>query len=252
MNMHHALSAKAMIPDVAEEAFPAPRPSVAADAPSGHGASRYQPTGRPRMVSLSIVLALHVGAFCLLRAMTDIDAKRIHSVPLVVQLLPLDRPPPPKPPAPKRQKPDLPRQRTPQIVAPPPLVETPAVAPPVVRTVATSPPPAPAAVVENLAPAPSNEPVVSNDLALKLISAYPPTYPVASRRNREQGVVLLELVVGEDGRVEEILVKRSSGFANLDRAALVAVRRWRWSPTIINQQAVRVRGVVRIPFELRS
>lgn len=250
--MHQTVSAKAMAPDMAEEAFFGPRLSVAADATVGNGASRYQPTGTPRIASLGIVLVLHLGAFFLVSAMTDIDVKRTHSVPLVVELLPLDRPPPaPKPPAPKRQKPDLPRLTVPQAIAPPLLVETPAVAAPL-PTVAISPPPAPAVVVENPEPASSNEPVASDNLALKLISANPPTYPVASRRNREQGVVLLELVVGIDGRVEELSVKRSSGFENLDRAALVAVRRWRWSPTVINQQAVRVRGVVRIPFELRS
>lgn len=241
-----------MAPDVAEEAFFGPRLSVAADATLGNRASRYQPTVTPRIVSLGIVLVLHLGAFVLVSAMTDIDVKRIHSAPLVVKLLPLDRrPPAPKPPASKRQKPDLPPPIVPQIIAPPPLVETPAVAAPL-TTVAISPPPAPAVAVENPEPASSNEPVASDNLALKLIAANPPIYPVASRRNREQGVVLLELVVGVDGRVEEISVKRSSGFENLDRAALVAVRRWRWSPTVINQLAVRVRGVVRIPFELRS
>lgn len=252
MKMHQTVSVEAMIPDVGAEAFSAPHPSVAEDATLRYGGSRYRPTGRPRILSFGIVLALHVGVLCLLRTMTHIDIKRLHSVPLVMDLLPLDQPPPAQnPPAAKKREPELPRRSVPQIVAPPPLVHTPVAAPPV-TTVAVSPPPTPAIVVENPEPAASSEPVASDNLALKLISANPPTYPVASRRNREQGVVLLELVVGIDGRVEEISVRRSSGFENLDRAALAAVRRWRWSPTVINQQAVRVRGVVRIPFELRS
>ncbi|WP_321163790.1 energy transducer TonB [Sphingomonas sp. Leaf67] len=37
----------------------------------------------------------------------------------------------------------------------------------------------------------------------------------------------------------------------LDKAALGAVRRWRWSPTIVDGRPAQVKGFVRIPFELR-
>ena len=38
--------------------------------------------------------------------------------------------------------------------------------------------------------------------------------------------------------------------ARLDKAALDAVRRWRWSPMLRDGQAVAVRGLVEIPFTL--
>ncbi|MEE8563635.1 MAG: TonB family protein, partial [Alphaproteobacteria bacterium] len=54
-----------------------------------------------------------------------------------------------------------------------------------------------------------------------------PRYPWISRRRGEQGRVVLEVAVAADGRAKEVRVKRSSGFARLDRAALAAVRAWR-------------------------
>ncbi|MBJ7378314.1 energy transducer TonB, partial [Sphingobium sp.] len=47
-------------------------------------------------------------------------------------------------------------------------------------------------------------------------------------------------------------VSQSSGFARLDDAARDAVKGWRWKPTIRGGQPVRVRGVVEIPFILRT
>ena len=89
------------------------------------------------------------------------------------------------------------------------------------------------------------------DLATRMVSGKPPRYPVESRRKREQGVVLLALTVGLDGCVEDIRVARSSGSRHLDRAALDAVKRWRWAPMMRDGQPVLVKGVVEIPFVLQ-
>jgi TonB family protein len=47
-----------------------------------------------------------------------------------------------------------------------------------------------------------------------------PTYPLESRRLREEGTVVLNLLLGTSGRVEEIAVSASSGSPRLDKAAL--------------------------------
>jgi protein TonB len=49
-----------------------------------------------------------------------------------------------------------------------------------------------------------------------------------------------------------VSVSRSSGFARLDKAALDAVRRWRWSPLVRGGVPVMVRGIVDIPFVLQG
>ena len=55
-----------------------------------------------------------------------------------------------------------------------------------------------------------------------------PIYPISSRRLGEEGVVELKAMVLEDGRVAEVTVVQSSGFARLDESALRAVRQWRY------------------------
>ena len=60
----------------------------------------------------------------------------------------------------------------------------------------------------------------------------PPDYPAESRRRGEEGVVRLTLRIGSDGRVETAEVTGSSGYPALDRAALDAVRRWRFRPAV--------------------
>ncbi|HWU03496.1 MAG TPA: energy transducer TonB, partial [Novosphingobium sp.] len=99
------------------------------------------------------------------------------------------------------------------------------------------------------APAPAG-PVSGGDLSAKRIVTVNPVYPLESRRQREMGTVVLNLLLGTDGRVSEISVATSSGFARLDRAALDAVRKWRWAPTTRNGEPVMVRGIVPIPFVL--
>jgi protein TonB len=78
-----------------------------------------------------------------------------------------------------------------------------------------------------------------------------PTYPLESRRLREEGTVVLNLLLGTSGRVEEIAVSASSGSPRLDKAALDAVRKWRWAPVMRGGEPVMVRGTVKIPFAIR-
>jgi protein TonB len=66
----------------------------------------------------------------------------------------------------------------------------------------------------------------------------PPAYPLRARRSGEQGEVLLDVHVDESGRVTEIVLKRSSGSGMLDRAAISAVRDWRFQPATIGGEPV--------------
>lgn len=142
------------------------------------------------------------------------------------------------------------------IVAPKPVMELaraeeqiaavaepqPVVTPAVVAAPKAAPAAAPAA------PGPVSVP----NLNTNLLSGAPPAYPNASRRKREQGTVVLRLVISEDGRVVSAVVSRSSGFAALDEAAVAAVRKWRWSPTMSDGRAVSITGLVQIPFVLKE
>ncbi|HEY5672260.1 MAG TPA: energy transducer TonB [Malonomonas sp.] len=79
-----------------------------------------------------------------------------------------------------------------------------------------------------------------------------PVYPEVSRRRGQQGTVLLEVAVLDDGSVEKAIVTQSSGFRLLDRAALTAVRRWRFHPATSAGLVVASRVVVPVDFVLHN
>ena len=57
-----------------------------------------------------------------------------------------------------------------------------------------------------------------------------PDYPASARRRGVEGIVVALIEVHPDGRCENARVSESSGNDALDRAALTAVRRWRYDP----------------------
>jgi protein TonB len=77
----------------------------------------------------------------------------------------------------------------------------------------------------------------------------PPPYPSLARRRGYEGTVLLEVLVTEEGRVGELSVARSSGYKMLDRAALRAVRDWRFEPGTRGGRPMAM--AVRIPVRFR-
>ncbi|MFM1892145.1 MAG: hypothetical protein RLZ44_1222 [Pseudomonadota bacterium] len=80
-----------------------------------------------------------------------------------------------------------------------------------------------------------------------------PRYPVASRRRREQGVVLLKVRVTAEGSPEQVVIERSSGFADLDNAAASVVKeRWKFVPARQGEATVSAWVVVPLEFVLKD
>jgi protein TonB len=74
-------------------------------------------------------------------------------------------------------------------------------------------------------------------------------YPVDALRNGDEGTVLLRITVGADGVPYGIALARSSRSRSLDRAAMSAVRNWRFRPAMRNGQPVP--ATVQIPVSYR-
>jgi protein TonB len=77
-----------------------------------------------------------------------------------------------------------------------------------------------------------------------------PIYPVIARNAHIQGVVILEAVLDIHGRVESVSVLRSLPL--LDQAAVDAVRQWRFTPALLNGEAVPVVMTVTVNFTLQD
>lgn len=77
----------------------------------------------------------------------------------------------------------------------------------------------------------------------------PPAYPEVARAARVDGTVILEATIDEAGEVQNVKVLRSIPL--LDRAAVDAVRQWRYTPTRLNGVPVAVVMTVTVTFTLR-
>ena len=78
-----------------------------------------------------------------------------------------------------------------------------------------------------------------------------PEYPPASRRAGEAGTVTLKAFVGEDGRVSQVEVVKSSGFEKLDEAAVKEVQRnWRFVPGKEDGKPVSMWHTFAVTFKL--
>jgi protein TonB len=67
---------------------------------------------------------------------------------------------------------------------------------------------------------------------------------------REQGRVLVRVLVGVDGLAERIELKESSGSIRLDQAALETIRTWTFVPARRGDETVSAWVIVPITFTL--
>lgn len=79
-----------------------------------------------------------------------------------------------------------------------------------------------------------------------------PRYPPESRRIREQGLVVLRVLIDEAGHAKSIEVYRSSGHPRLDEAARSAVARAVFRPYIEGGIARAAAAIVPVEFSLRT
>jgi len=75
-----------------------------------------------------------------------------------------------------------------------------------------------------------------------------PTYPREALAQGIRGIVILDIVLDAQGKVESTTVMRS--VPGLDEAAIAAARQWEYAPTTVNGKAVRVRVTVPVVFSL--
>lgn len=92
-----------------------------------------------------------------------------------------------------------------------------------------------------------NTPHPSPNPAIPHVIVY---YPPLAQRLDEQGTVILKVLVLANGTVGDVEVVRSSGYTQLDAAALVEVGAWAYIPAIQNHRPVAAWTLVAINFRL--
>ena len=82
----------------------------------------------------------------------------------------------------------------------------------------------------------------------RLLTRVAPSYPPEAMQQRIEGTVRLHAVIGGDGRV--LSLQPVSGPPLLVEAAVIAVRQWRYAPTLFDGHRVQVNDDVRLVFRL--
>jgi protein TonB len=98
-------------------------------------------------------------------------------------------------------------------------------------------------------PAPVQKLRVSSGVAAgMLVQQVKPQYPQLAVQARIQGTVVLQAVIGKDGRVHELQLV--SGHPMLAPAAMEAVKQWRYRPYLLNGEPVDVDTQINVNFTL--
>jgi protein TonB len=105
----------------------------------------------------------------------------------------------------------------------------------------SEPPPSPG-------PKPILKPVSGGVLNGTAVYLPPPAYPEAAKRMRTQGVVSVDVILDETGKV--VAANASSGPVSLRDAAVQAALKAKFSPTKLSGQPVKVSGVINYKFTL--
>jgi len=93
-----------------------------------------------------------------------------------------------------------------------------------------------------------SEPVAVSEEAERalLIHSVNPAYPAEALAQKLHGPVVLQARVGRDGSVEDLKIVR--GYFILGRAAIAAVKQWRFQPYTVNGHAAATQTLITINF----
>ncbi len=82
------------------------------------------------------------------------------------------------------------------------------------------------------------------------VTKFQPEYPASARHAKIDGTVLIQVLVGKDGRVADAKIVKS--IPELDDAAVAAVRRWIFKPALSRGEPVAVWVAVPVKFTLEK
>jgi protein TonB len=157
--------------------------------------------------------------------------------------------PPPDPPKPEPPKPEPPKPTPPKPTPPKPRPAPPK------QVTQPQPPSADSTADAQPSSAPvaprASGPQTLDAAQVGVLTPASPIYPMRSKRNGDQGLVMVRVLIDTSGRPSQVLVQTSSGHSELDEAALSGVRAARFRPHIEAGVAQPVWVLYPINFKLQ-
>ncbi|HTT85569.1 MAG TPA: energy transducer TonB [Rhizomicrobium sp.] len=77
-----------------------------------------------------------------------------------------------------------------------------------------------------------------------------PIYPDSARAAGEQGTILIDVLIRSDGRLSKFRVAQSSGYGDLDDAAVQSVLNWHFAPATRDGDPVTDWTTVKVEYRL--
>jgi protein TonB len=90
--------------------------------------------------------------------------------------------------------------------------------------------------------------VPGKEMSQRLTYKVNPVYPEEAKKNKIQGTVKMTAVVATDGTIQQLRV--DEGHPLLVKAAVDAVRQWKYEPLLVNGEPVEVVTAVYVIFQL--
>ncbi len=102
-----------------------------------------------------------------------------------------------------------------------------------------------------LAAIPTRIRIGGNVQATKLISQVKPVYPEILQQQGIEGTILLQAIIAKDGGLSALAVMNALANPDLAKAAVDAVKQWRYEPTLLNGSPVEVATTIKVNFKLK-
>jgi periplasmic protein TonB len=226
----------------------------------------YRRDGSGRALGLSVTACLHMAVVYGLLQHNTVSSAIVPPQPLMVSFVaateaPRFVPPPVAKPKPVVQHRAVRHTQAAQPVAPEPLIAATAANPDSAPAASPAPAPldpapsnaTPVAGLRNQPPTPVPAPALTQPgFNADYLQNPAPRYPPLARRMRQEGKVVLRVLVDTGGGASQIEVRNSSGSDVLDEAALDAVKRWRFVPARRGDQPIAAWVLVPITFTLQG
>jgi len=84
----------------------------------------------------------------------------------------------------------------------------------------------------------------------EIIDRVQPQYTEVARKARLQGTVIVEAIIDEQGRVQNVKVLKGLPMG-LDKAAVEAVQKWRFKPAMFQGKPVKVYYSLTVNFQVQ-
>lgn len=216
-------------------------------------ANRHAGSRGPKPASLGASLLI---SGCVLLALVYAAPKvtPVTHQPIQIRLIPLDQPPPPLP-EPKPQ-PSVRSSTTPLPLAPPSEVKTVSAEPPISITTIL-PPAGPVDLGAGVGPGAEPSPLPLPTLVAatadpRYADDFQPTYPPGERRAGHEGRVVVRVLIGVDGRVEQVQKVSAANDAFFAATRNQALKKWRFKPATRGGVPVESWKTMGVTFQLQE